>query len=158
MKAPLGEVGFEEEVPSWVLSLVGLPSEVSNQPKGSAFSVVMTAKTGHKRNRSEGHTRSQDRWKLHSGASGLGEAVQSLEKPATSETAKKSNSANPASAGSKASGAGSTYTRRIVSSDAVLFENRKPGDRKVPNSALSVETLNGQIVYEGTLAETLIKF
>ncbi len=34
----------------------------------------------------------------------------------------------------------------------------KTGDGKLPNSALSVETSNGQIAYEGTPAEPLIKF
>ncbi len=33
-----------------------------------------------------------------------------------------------------------------------------PGDGKVPNSAVSVETIDGQIVYEGTPAEPIIKY
>ena len=69
-----------------------------------------------------------------------------------------STSATTASAGPKASGVGSTYTRWILSSNAVLFQNRKPGDSKVPNSTLSVETIDGQIVYEGTPAEPVIKY
>ncbi len=56
------------------------------------------------------------------------------------------------------SGAGSTYTRRTVGTDAEPLGGRRPGDGTVPNSALPVETLDGQLVYEGTREEPIIKF
>ncbi len=118
----------------------------------------MKSKMGHKRNQSESHGQSQDRWKRHSYHSGSDDMVQSLEEPVAPKAAKPSTSATPASAGPKASGAGSTYSRRIVSANAIPSENRQPEDGKVLNSALSVETLDGQIVYEGTPAEPLIKY
>ncbi len=46
----------------------------------------------------------------------------------------------------------------MVGSDAIPLGDRRPGDGQVPNSALSVETLDGQLVYEGTPEEPIIKF
>ena len=56
------------------------------------------------------------------------------------------------------SGAGSTYTKRTVGDDVKPLGGRRPGDGIVPQSALSVETLDGQLVYEGTEEEPIIKF
>ncbi len=60
--------------------------------------------------------------------------------------------------GPKSSGAGSMYTKRTVGTDAVSLDVQRPGGGHVPNSALSVETLDGQLVYEGTKEESIIKF
>ncbi len=78
--------------------------------------------------------------------------VQSSEEPAVPEETKPSTSATPNPARPKASGAGSSYTQWTVGNDAIPFNNRPPGDGKVPNSVLSVETLDGHIGYEGTPA------
>ncbi len=40
----------------------------------------------------------------------------------------------------------------------VPLDNRYPGEGKVPRSVLSVETLDGQIIYKGTPDEPIIKF
>ncbi len=56
------------------------------------------------------------------------------------------------------SGAGSTYTKRTVGNDIEPLGGCIPGDGVVPQSALSVETLDGQLVYEGTPGEPIIKF
>ena len=56
------------------------------------------------------------------------------------------------------SGAGSTYTKRTVGDDAEPLGGRRAGDGTVPKSALSVETLDGRLVYEGTPEEPIIKF
>ena len=58
----------------------------------------------------------------------------------------------------KPSGAGSTYTKRTVGDDDEPLGNRQPGDGTVRESALSVETLDGRLVYEGTETEPIIKF
>ncbi len=58
----------------------------------------------------------------------------------------------------KPSGAGSTYTKRTVGNDEEPLGNLQQGDGTVPKSALSVETLDGRLVYEGTEAEPIIKF
>ncbi len=55
------------------------------------------------------------------------------------------------------SGAGSTYAKRTVGDDCKPLGGRQPGDGIVPQSALSVETLDGQLVYEGTQDEPIIK-
>ncbi len=49
--------------------------------------------------------------------------------------------------GPKPSGAGSTYSKRTVGTDADPLGGRRPGDGHVPNSALSVETLTIQCLY-----------
>ncbi len=46
----------------------------------------------------------------------------------------------------------------MVSDAASPVNNIQSGDDKVPSSVLSVETLDGQIVYKGTPAEPLIKY
>ncbi len=56
------------------------------------------------------------------------------------------------------SGAGSTYTKQTVGDDVEPLGGRRPGDGIVPQSALSVETLDIQLVYEGTEEEFIIKF
>ncbi len=58
----------------------------------------------------------------------------------------------------KPSGAGSTYTKRTVGDDVDPLGGRRPRDGTVPESALSVKTLDGQLVYEGTKEEPIIKF
>ncbi len=45
-----------------------------------------------------------------------------------------------------------------MGTDADLLGGQWRGDGTVPNSALSVETLYGQLVYEGTTEEHIIKF
>ena len=84
--------------------------------------------------------------------------VPSSEETITPEQPKLSPSVTQNLTGPKASGAGSTYTKRTVGTDAIPLGGRRPGDGYVPNSALSVETLDGQLVYEGTKEEPIIKF
>ncbi len=50
------------------------------------------------------------------------------------------------------------YTKRTVGDDVEPLGGRRPGDGIVPRFALPVEMLEGQLVYEGTPEEPIIKF
>ncbi len=130
----------------------------SSNSKGSVFPIAMKAKKGHKRSWSDSRGHSQDRRKRHSGHSGSEETVPSSEETITPEQPKLPASATLNPSGPKASGAGNTYTKRTVGTDAVPLGNRRPRDGTVPKYALSVETLDGQLVYKGTEDKPIIKF
>ncbi len=130
----------------------------SDPSKASAFLIAMKSKKGHKRSQSDSRGNSTDRRKCHSGPSGSEDTVPSSEETVTPEQPKLSPSATQNLTGPKASGVGSTYTKRTVGSDAIPLGDRRPGDGQVPSSALSVETLDGQLVYEGTPDNPIIKF
>ncbi len=117
----------------------------------------MKCKKGHKRKQSRSRSNSRDRRKRHSGPSGSEDTVPSSEESIIPAQPKLSSSATQGIT-PKPSGAGSTYTKRTVGTDAELLGDRRPGDGKVPNSALSVKTPAGQLVYEGTKEEPIIKF
>ncbi len=110
-----------------------------------------------KRKRSHSRSQSSDRRKRHSGQSGSEDAAYSSEGSVIPKQPKLPSSATRITT-PRPSGAGSTYTRRVVGDDAEPLGGRRPGDGTVPSSALPVEMLDGQLVYEGTPDEPIIRF
>ncbi len=110
-----------------------------------------------KRKRSPSRSRSSDRRKRHSGQDGSEGTSQSSKESVYPRQPKLPASATRITT-PRPSGAGSTYTTRTVGPDAIPLGGRRPGDGTVPSSALPVETLEGQLVYEGTQEEPIIKF
>ncbi len=122
-----------------------------------AKQVALKFKKGHKRKQSRSRSNSRDRQKCLSGPSGSEDTVPSSEESVIPEQPRLPSSATQGIT-TKPSGEGSTYTKRTVGDDVVPLGGRRPGDGKVPESALSVEMLDGQLVYEGTREEPIIKF
>ncbi len=118
---------------------------------------VALFKKGHKRKKSRSRCNSRDRRKRPSGQSGSEETGLSSEESVIPPQPKLPSSATQGIT-PRPSGAGSTYTRRTVGDDCEPLGGRTPGDGTVPRSALSVETLDGQLVYEGTKEKPIIKF
>ncbi len=114
-------------------------------------------RTGHKRKKSRSRSNSKDRRKRPSGPSGSEDMTHSSEESVVPTQPKLPSSATQGTT-PKPSGAGSTYAKRTVGDDCEPLGGRQPGDGIVPRSALSVETLDGQLVYEGTKEEPIIKF
>ncbi len=122
-------------------------NQSSDPSKATPFLVAMKSKKGHKHTRSDSRGHSTDRRKRHSGPRGSEDTVPSSEETVTPEQPKLSLSATLCYlTGPKASGAGSTYIKRMVGTNTVPLGGRRPGDGQVPNSALSIETLDGQLV------------
>ncbi len=117
---------------------------------------VALFKKGHKR-KSRSRSNSRDRQKRPSGQSGLEGTVHSSEESVTPEQPKLPSSATQGIT-PRPCGAGSTYTKQTVGNDCEPLGGRAPGDGIIPQSSLSVETLDGQLVYEGTKEEPIIKF
>ncbi len=103
---------------------------------------VALFKKGHKRKKSRSRSNSRDRRKHLSGQSGSEGMVHSSEESVTPEQPKLPSSATQGIT-PRPSGAGSTYTKRTVGDDVEPLGGRRPGDGTVPQSALSVETLDG---------------
>ncbi len=114
-------------------------------------------RTGHKRKKSRSRSNSRDRRKRPSGPSGSEDTAHSLKESVVPAQPKLPSSATQGIT-PRPSGAGSTYAKRTVGDDCEPLGGRQPGDGIVPQSALSVETLDGQLVYEGTKEEPIIKF
>ncbi len=126
----------------------------SSDKSGPGLPVALFQK-GHKRKKSRSRSNSRDRRKRPSGPSG---SAHSSEESVTPAQPKLPASATTQGITPRPSGAGSTYSKRTVGDDCEPLGGRQPGDGVVPQSALSVETLDGQLVYEGTAEEPIIKF
>ncbi len=128
----------------------------SSDKSGPGLPVALFQK-GHKRKKSRSRSNSRDRRKRPSGPSGSEDTAPSLEESVIPTQPKLPSSATQGVT-PKPNGAGSTYAKRTVGDDCEPLGGRQPGDGIVPRSALSVETLDGQLVYGGTPEEPIIKF
>ncbi len=129
-------------------------ADESNSKKAPGLRVALKEP---KRKWSPSRSLSRDWRKRHSGQSGSEDAAHSSEETVIPRQPKLPASATRITT-PRPSGAGSTYTTRTVGSDAEPLGGRRPGDGTVPSSALPVEMLEGQLVYEGTPGEPIIKF
>ena len=136
-----------------------LPAAQADQSSGKSAPALQVAlfKKGHKRKKSRSQSNSRDRRKRPSGQSGSEDTA-----PSSEESVFPTQPMLPSSATQgitpRPSGAGSMYTKRTVGDDVEPLGGRRPGDGIIPQPALSVETLDHQLVYEGTEEEPIIKF
>ncbi len=130
----------------------------SSDKSASSLQVALKFKKGHKRKQSHSRSNSRDRQKRPSGPSGSEDTVPSSEESVIPEQQPKLPSSATQGITPNPSGVGSTYTRQTVGDDADPLGGRRPGHVMMPGSALSVEMLDGQLLYEGTKEEPIIKF